>query len=209
MKRAPIVLVLFLGSAALAFGLFAAPSAKATHYFGATGQEGCGGANAPQVKTPHYWYYDDLQAETAEAVSWSRANNIHALTRMDTVRQSSYTAGTDVWVGDRYYEDYCGVNWWLGPGDNDPYAAVGMGNCAKTIVGGSRRCNQHDLRISNHFSDNTTTTNLRGLACHEGGHTIGLGHRAPAATSCMVQGYPKPSIRYDEHDRNTVNLSVP
>lgn len=43
MKRAPIVLVLFLGSAALAFGLFAAPSAKATHYFGATGQEGCGG----------------------------------------------------------------------------------------------------------------------------------------------------------------------
>lgn len=203
MRTTPKATLLLAGAVLL--GLGSLPTASADHYSGGTGQEGCGVLNAPQANQDQNYYYDDLQAESSAAVTWNRVNNINP-TQMNTALSSTYTSATDVWVGDRYYDDYCGVDWYRGPSDPDGNGAVGMGNCFREVAGSGKRCDQHDLRLNNWFTDNTTTSNIRGLACHEGGHTLGLGHRpATANGSCMPQGYPKPANAYDPHDRNGIN----
>lgn len=204
MNQGSALLGLFVGSAAVGLGLF--PSAFADHYYGGTGQEGCSGANSPQLGKVQNYYYDDLEPESSSAVTWNRTENINP-TQMDTTLNSSYSASvTDVWVGDRNYVDYCGVDWYGGPSDPDG-GAVGMGNCYRKVDGSGQRCDQHDLRLNNYFTKNTTVSNVRGLACHEGGHTLGLGHRSGENT-CMPQGYPKPANQYDGHDRDSINKNA-
>jgi len=42
----------------------------------------------------------------------------------------------------------------------------------------------------------------RSLVCHEVGHTMGLGHREPGESSCMVQAGPAQGL--DAHDLETL-----
>lgn len=171
-------------------------TASANHFSGATGATGCTGLNRADNANHGYYYYE-LQSETTAAMDWTRSNNMNP-TNINTSRVGLSNT-TDVVVLDRYYSDYCGVPW-IQPGSG---GVVGLVTC-KSLVSGTAKCESHDLRMSNHFTDNTTRSNIRGLACHEDGHTVGLAHRSGTAT-CMPQGYPKPANAYDAHDRTAIN----
>lgn len=112
----------------------------------------------------------------------------------------SATALTDVIVYDRYYGDYCGYAWTNGSGSG----IVGLVTCDGIVSVSNNRCEQHSLRISNTFIDNSGTFEQRSVACHENGHTLGLQHRAESAQSCM----PAVAINtatYDAHDQAVIN----
>lgn len=192
----------FLCAAAVGSTVWFALPAHAGHYTGGTGASGCIGVNAPQNATQRY-YYDSLQLATSNAVTWNRTNNIDP-TNMTTITQTAYGPGTDVWVGDQYYTDYCGDDWYTGPSDPNGAGVVGKGSCYRLVSGGSR-CDQHDLRINNWFTDIATTFEERALACHEGGHTLGLAHRT-VMTSCLYEG-SFPTNQYDGHDIQSINMN--
>lgn len=198
-RSARSVLLFFLTAGVVA--LVTLPSSgSATNFSGLTGATGCTALNMADNSGHSYWY-EDLQSENVAATDWTRVNNMDP-TDINTSRASSLSSLTDVVVRDRYYVDYCGYDWY----STSSGGIVGLVTC-DSLVSGSSRCEQHSMRMSNTFTDNTTTTNVRGLACHENGHTIGLAHRAADAPSCMHQGYPKNALAYDSHDRSHINTN--
>jgi predicted Zn-dependent protease len=58
-------------------------------------------------------------------------------------------------------------------------------------LNGQNECESHVLRFDNSYFDSTTTTNKRGLACHETGHSVGLTHRN-TDSKCMQDSGPYP-----------------
>ena len=194
--RAALIFVMStLASAAVAVG----PAAHSDHFSGGTGSQGCVGLNMAD-NAHHTYYYNDVVPDTAAAINWSRTYNFQG-TRITTAG-AGYDVLTDVIVHDRYYSDYCGVNWY---NSSTRTGIAGTVNCDGLVSGSNPRCEQHSLRISNHFIDSVPTFNERRIACHENGHTLGLRHRPSSAanTSCMYD--PANVAVYDDHDRAVIN----
>jgi hypothetical protein len=190
-SRFAVVATVFL--AITAFG----PSlpAQADNYSGQTGDTGCTGLNEADNATHSFHYVDLAQISTA-ATNWARTNVLNP-TAINTTYDSTLDNLTDVVVRDQHYVDYCGYDW-LQPGGS---GVVGLATCDSQSPSG--QCEQHTARYNLNFTQSTSTSNQRGLACHELGHTLGLEHRT--STSCMQQGYPKPVNDYSPHDKNHIS----
>lgn len=199
LRDAGIFLVISLAS----FALFATPSADASHFSGATGATGCTDLNRGDAANPKQYFYNNLTAADSNAMDWTRGNNLNP-TNINTSQIFTLTASTDVNVLDGAYTDYCGVQWVT----TTTGGVVGITTC-DTLSGSA--CKRHSLRMSTVFTSNSTTTTVRGLACHENGHAVGLGHRSvhdsdgELVFSCMHSGYPKNANAYDSHDVSAIN----
>ena len=105
------------GTRVLSFGLVVAliwlvpPSvARAPNFFGITGATGCTALNQAD-NASHSYQYIDLSSYMDSATDYARANAIDP-TDVNTVIDGTPDALTDVLGRDRYYDDYCGYNWW-------------------------------------------------------------------------------------------------
>ena len=183
--------VAFVASAALVLVLTSSLPASANNYSGQTGITGCTGLNEADNAT-HTFNYADLSAHMTSATNWARTNAVNP-TDVNTSYDSTLDKLTDVVVRDRHYVDYCG-NDWAQPGRA---GLVGLATCDRLTSSG--KCEQHTVRFNLNFTESTSVSNQRSLACHEIGHTLGLAHTT--AASCMKQGYPNPSTNYSDHDR--------
>lgn len=181
--------------------------AVAAHFSGATGGTGCNGGLNRAINADHTYYYDGLTSTDSNAMDWTRSNNMNP-TNMNTSKVSQLAGGTDVRVEDDNYTNFCGAVWLSTDSPNS--GAVGLVTCA-TLESNGDKCKQHVLRMNTYFTNNTTTANTRGLACHENGHTVGLMHRSQfdvdgeLVFTCMHQQYPKNANAYDSHDVAVIN----
>lgn len=183
---------------------------EADNWSGATGKSDCSSVNKTDNANQVY-DYQNLTSADYNAIQWVRVNVIDP-TDIDTSLVASSTPHTDVLVRDGAYVDYCGIDWYQ-PNDPDG-GVVGLGRCL-ALVEGKLSCDQHELRMNTNFTSIASTYDVRSLACHESGHTLGLMHRPYYADplekhftlSCMVTGYPKKSNTFDFHDGQHVNTN--
>jgi len=99
------------------------------------------------------------------------------------------TSTTDVLVHDGYYSTLCGLTWF--------HPSTGSGVVGLAICGSlpGSACEQFRVYYNQYFTDIADLTDVRGLATHEAGHTLGLLHRT--GNTAMQTGYPKPCLCFD------------
>lgn len=194
------------GTRVLSFGLVVAliwlvplSVARATNFSGITGATGCTALNQAD-NASHSYQYIDLSSYMDSATDYARANAIDP-TDVNTVIDGTPDALTDVLVRDRYYDDYCGYNWWTASAGG----VIGLATCDS--LSPTSRCEQHTVRYSNVWGDGASTSHRRWLSCHENGHSLGLTHR-DAFDSCMTPS-PLPTIvvLYSGHDIAHLNAA--
>jgi len=173
--------------------------ARATNFSGITGATGCTALNQAD-NASHSYQYIDLSSYMDSATDYARANAIDP-TDVNTVIDGTPDALTDVLVRDRYYDDYCGYNWWTASAGG----VIGLATCDS--LSPTSRCEPHTVRYSNVWGDGASTSHRRWLSCHENGHSLGLTHR-DAFDSCMTPS-PLPTIvvLYSGHDIAHLNAA--
>jgi len=146
-------------------------------------------ANATHASTPHFTtnmfriYYDNLTSLGVAAVTHAR-NNLNP-TDVTTSQISSKTSPY-IYVRDADYPDNF------------------LGNSLCEVPSSSTSCLIYLIRL-NSASNQLASVQSRWnkTACHEFGHTAGLGHRTTSGT-CMVQGIST-YWNFDQHDKDTIN----
>jgi hypothetical protein len=124
----------------------------------------------------------------ASATDWART---YVLDPTDINTYSdSLTSTTDVIVHDGYYSTLCGFTWFHPT--LRPNGVVGLATC-DSLSGTA--CEQFDTYYNQYFTDIANLSDVRGLATHESGHTLGLLHRT--GNTAMQTGYPKPCLCFD------------
>ena len=165
------------------------------NWAGKSGQTGCDDLNQADNKS-HSIYRAELEANIQAAVNWQASNILTNSTLVTPSFASSLTSTTDVVVRDRYYDDYCGYNWWTAANGG----VIGAAEC-DSLTAGDPDCEQHTLRISNVWGDQTSTAQRRDVVSHEMGHTLGLSHRIdPDEASVMGPSAPYTTAFYTNHD---------
>lgn len=97
------------------------------------------------------------------------------------------TTTTDVW----FYADYFGG-----------CCSYGTWQCYTT--NGAGECETGDLKLNRSALDGEGQDTKEKVACHEQGHSVGLGH-ATTDTTCMAQGIHGPPKVYNDHDKSHIN----
>lgn len=176
----------------------AAPPAGAGNFTGANGRTGCSGGSPVNMadNRDHYFWYEDVTSAVSSAVNYTRTN-VYNPTDVNTHNASGNTATTDVVVRDQDYSTYCGYSWHPGGG------LWGLTTCDSTNSAGE--CEKHTVRYDISYFNVAGTTDERGLACHETGHTLGLTHR-DTDSRCMKTYGPYPTTLAD-HDINHLNAN--
>jgi len=159
-------------------GLDASSEPAEAGWGGVSGSTGCSDINAASGSNLGAFYYY-LSSPMASAQDYVFANVI-APTDLSTY--SSPTMPTDLIYRDLDYSTYCGLRWYT-PGLG---GTTGLTTCDSLAWAGGP-CSSHTIRFSTVFSNGTSTSGRRALACHESGHAIGLTH-ASGSTSCMLPG---------------------
>ena len=179
--------------AAILLMLLGIPPASA-NWSGTTGLTGCGWGSPVNTADggTHWFHYIDLRSQVSSAVNYSRAYNLDP-TDLVTGYDSSLDSATDVIVRDQDYVDYCGITW------HSPTSGgtIGLATCDSRT---GLKCEQHTVRFDLSYIANATTSEERGLACHELGHSVGLTHR-DSECGCMKSSAPMPAY-YTDHDNS-------
>lgn len=173
----------------------AADPVGATPFYWRNSNTGCGPVNSADSASHGYWYSGDLTHAMAAATDWARANNVDP-TDITTFSVPTLAFDTDVPVYDQNYSSWCDSSW-------HPQAdgLVGLSQCVSLATNPAGACEKNDVRHDESFTSTASLANQRGLACHENGHTLGLGHPlAGDSESCVKTGYPKPLLNYSTHE---------
>ena len=177
--------IALIASAGVVLGI--AP-ASATNFSGSSGRTGC--ANGSPVNKAdnkdHSFFYENLTEPVDAAQTYTRTK-VYDPTVIATRRSSRLTDTTDVVVGDRDYDDYCGYPW-------HPSGVVGLTTC--NSLNAADECEKHSIRYDISYFDSASTSDRRGAACHETGHSLGLTHRGGG---CMSGVGPVPTT-LSSHD---------
>lgn len=179
--------------------------ASANNWFGATGAINSCGANGNRTDAaPMSFFYSDTTARITDAGEFVRKNRIQGATDLGTRIHTQQVAKTDVVVLDRYYVDYCGIEWTSrnSLGQVTGYV-LGMSMCRRLTA--NNRCDSSDVRINLTAADQASRGQLRGsFLCHEIGHSIGLKHRVGGSDGCLEIG-AHDHTDYTPHDRDHIN----
>lgn len=186
---------LFTASVAATYVVLAPVPSQAGHYVGATGNTSCTTLNRNDDASITM-FYDDLQSETTDAANWNRTNNLDP-TSINTSRLFTFQDSINLVLLDKYYVDYCGRPW-LQPGGG---GTIGHTRCVD-LVTGTQRCETHDNRFNNNYTDGASTFEMRTLLCHESGHALGLSHHSNSA-SCVDPALTSNS--FSGHDNTVIN----
>lgn len=173
----------------------ALPTAHAGHFSGATWGTGCTALNQAGNATHSFFYTAAVPQYMRNAINAVRSESYDP-TDINTVTSTEVNSGTDVVVYQQNYTDWCGVRWHPSGG------AIGHTQCV-SLVASNGRCQKHENRYDESFVAGASTATRKHLACHESGHTLGLGHRVSSANSCMWTGAWVTGI--DQHDRDAIN----
>jgi hypothetical protein len=176
------------------------PLAGATNWVGTTAATGCASVNR-QDNRDYTFTRSSLTARMASAVAFVNNNLIGPTDVTVKPEQFTATSETDVVVFDADYSTTCGYDWHPdSSGDPDTDAIAGLMTC-ETLSGS--RCQQAYVRFDTSLTNAMDDAFARTLACHELGHTLGLGHRENPATDkgCMPSLLPANQPNYSAHDR--------
>lgn len=178
--RALFVAAVVVGALSLA------PPVRATNFSGATGLTGCEYNNKAD-SAAHGFFYVSMSPRNASATDWARTYVLDP-TDVNTYSDAN-TSTTDVLVHDGYYSTLCGLTWF--------HPSTGSGVVGLAICGSlsGSACEQFRVYYNQYFTDIADLTDVRGLATHEAGHTLGLLHRT--GNTAMQTGYPKPCLCFD------------
>lgn len=148
----------------------------------ATGFGPCCGGYYYADNGGHSFYYDmaNLTSSDRTVTDWARANSLDGQTDMSTSVNSSYNTQVDVYVTDDYD---AGVN------------AIAITYCVYFVS--SDKCDQFHVVYNEVYHSQYHT---RHVACHEIGHTTGLGDDSPY-DGCMAAT----GDYFGAHDRSHIN----
>lgn len=172
--------------AAAALAAVVAPPAIAGNFTGANGRTGCSNGSPVNMadNRDHYFWYENVTSAVSSAVNYTRTN-VYNPTVINTHNDSSNKSTTDVVVRDEDYSTYCGYSWHGSGG-----SLWGLTTCDST--NSASECEKHTVRYDLSYFNAAGTTDERGLACHETGHTLGLTHR-DTDSRCMKTFGPYPT----------------
>jgi hypothetical protein len=171
--------------------------AQASNWSGASGTTGCSSGQNMADNREHTFFYNGIESYTRAAVDWSRANNFDPteINTSNTVLDSL----TDVVIFDNDMEgEVCGATWLSTYGGNGDFW-VGAAFC-QSLSGSA--CQQRYVYFDTDFMGPRSNAAEQWLACHEIGHTVGLGHYT-AFDGCMQT--PQSTRNY-LHDHDRVHL---
>lgn len=186
----PAVLMMFSVLALLAW-----PTAKANHFYGATGNTGCGAPNMADNATHSFYYDASLPTYMRDKMNEIRTESYNP-TDINTVTSTDPNSQTDVVVYQQNYTNFCGVAW-----DGSGGSTTALTSCVS--LSGSA-CQKFEVRFDSSYTGGATAAQRKFLTCHETGHTLGLGHRLPSS-SCMIPFPLPPETSIDQHDRDAIN----
>jgi hypothetical protein len=173
-----------------------APPATAG-WAGNTGGTGCTAVNMAGYSSLSFYYWN-LSGAMTSAEDWVRSNDVDP-TDLGTYNIVSQSA--DVVVRDLDYSTYCGLDWYS---SSHGGGTTGLTTCDSLLANG--RCSTHSIRYSTNYTSIASTSQRRGLACHETGHSIGLTH-ATSSSSCMVLGATNPAQGYNSTEIGWINAA--
>ncbi|EWS92440.1 hypothetical protein SSIG_02952 [Streptomyces filamentosus NRRL 11379] len=136
---------------------------------------------------------DDLSSGQKAGMNWARSSSLNP-TDMTTSLNKTYNKQVDVWA----------YGTWKPTGDQTRWYA--WAKCVKMVSGSKTKCDQYTIV----FNHKLPHSNYKALACHETGHTVGLGHESgknssftSAARSCL-RASPDHNY-YSNHDKSHIN----
>lgn len=151
----------------------------------------------------HSYNYSSLTGNMKVAGNYAMIN-LGSQTDMTVHYDSTPNNQTDVEMFDQYYDDYWGID---RDGSSTGTNVHARAQCVRALVPAIStswwKCDQYEVRFDladmNRFSENER----KHTACHEVGHTVGLGHSSQTS-SCLRDG--RVSTRtYNSHDIAHIN----
>jgi hypothetical protein len=122
-----------------------------------------------------------------DALTWAR-DHLDNHTDMSTTFSETCQTQTDVW----FYAEYLGGCCLWGTWDCFTWNGAG-------------ECETGDMKLNRSALDGKGQDNKDKVACHEQGHSVGLGHDNGSTTTCMAQGIDGPPKVYNGHDKDHIN----
>lgn len=187
MRSSPPTHFLWTITAVLVLLLVPATPALATH---------SGDANSGTPDNADH--YIDRNSLTSAATT-ATTHGIAQLNRTDL--NATLSGSGDVEVYDYYYGT---TGTWSG--------LAGRVTCTNDDWWWSGDCDIYDLSYNLSYAASYSAARWRGLACHEFGHTGGLGHRTSATdgdnNSCMRSSISSTRQKLDGHDIDAINRVV-
>lgn len=137
----------------------------------------------------HTFTYVGLEPAYDQAANWARVEALGNGTNMT----EEYVGGTASYIDVFVYDEYYGGT------------QRGFYQCVSRHPSGN--CDTSDVVMNNSVLNSQSQNNKTKTACHEIGHSVGLGHTS-LTDSCMIEGSSE-NIRFSDHDKNHINGRFP
>ncbi|WP_326819317.1 hypothetical protein OHA77_19045 [Streptosporangium sp. NBC_01639] len=151
----------------------------------------------------HYYNYSSLTSYMKVAGNYAMIH-LDSQTDMATHYDSSSDVHTDVEMFDQYYDDYWGLDWnGSSTGKNVHAHAKCVRGISPGLINGWWKCDQYEIRFDLADMSGFSENERKHTACHEVGHSVGLGHSSESG-SCLKSG--RATVRsYSSHDVAHIN----